>query len=59
MVPYPDKLLLELGVAPGVDDRVVTGAGHGHQVADEEHQVIELPTLYKVQCIISGGNFSF
>ena len=48
MVPYPDKLLLELGVAPGVDDRVVTGAGHGHQVADEEHQVIELPTLYKV-----------
>ena len=34
-------------VTPGVHGRVVAGAGHGHQVAQEEHQVVEPPTFFK------------
>ena len=45
LVPYPPELLPELRVAPGVDDGVVAGAGHGHQVADEECKVVELPAF--------------
>ena len=39
------ELLPELWVAPGVDNWVVAGAGHGHQVTDEEHQIVKLPTF--------------
>ena len=45
LTPYPVELLPEVWVAPGVDGRVVAGAGHGHQMADKEHQVVKPPTF--------------
>ena len=43
--PYSVELLPEIRVSPGVDGWIITGAGHGHHVAEEEHQVVELPTF--------------